>query len=54
MDLLIGYLKAFPLEMEGIGWERVRTQLGGHSKWMCAYDGVGANLCYFGAYALVE
>ena len=38
MDLLIGCLKAFPLEM-GVRWERVRTQWRGRSNRTCAYDG---------------
>ena len=29
MDLLIEYLKAFPLEVEGARWERVRAQCWG-------------------------
>ena len=39
MELLIGYLKAFPLEMGGVRWVRARTQwgVGGRSKRRRAY-----------------
>ena len=39
MDLLIGYLKAFPLEIVGglDGKDYIRN--GGHNKRTCAYNG---------------
>ena len=55
MNLLIGYLKAFPLEMEGVQTGKSIYRMGGHSKRTCAYDGGrGSNFCHFGMYVLIE
>ena len=41
MELVIGCLKTFAVGIRGLRWVKVRTQLGGLSKRMCAYDGEG-------------
>ena len=59
MELLIGYLKTFPLEMGGGGvrWVGVRLQWGEvevvASEHVSTMGG-GSNFCHFGAYVLIE
>jgi len=54
MELLIGHLKIFPLEMGGQTGKSTYA-IGGHSMRTCAYNGKeGSYFCHFGAYVLTE
>ena len=54
-ELLIGYLKTFPLEIGGgVRWVRVCTQCEGviASIHVPMMGGRGSNFCHYGAYVL--